>query len=50
MRRAWCDKYGDVVVEVVHKEFKGHVSEMDGMRKASKLREAEVPAQDEERP
>lgn len=30
--RAWCEKYGDVVLEVVKKEFKEHVGEMDNKR------------------
>ncbi|KAK9098439.1 hypothetical protein Syun_025484 [Stephania yunnanensis] len=34
--RSWCDKYGDVVIDVVKKEFKDHVSEMESMRNANK--------------
>ncbi|KAL8127947.1 uncharacterized protein LOC141721832 [Apium graveolens] len=26
--RSWCDRYGDVVLDVVRKEFKDHVAEM----------------------
>ncbi len=38
--RSWCDRYGDVVLEVVHKEFKDHVGEMENQRKAGKLKRA----------
>ncbi|BBN19653.1 hypothetical protein MPTK1_8g12480 [Marchantia polymorpha subsp. ruderalis] len=38
--RSWCDRYGDIVLEVVHKEFNTHVSEMDGLRKAAKDKKA----------
>lgn len=30
--KSWCEKYGDVVLEVVKKEFKEHVGEMENMR------------------
>eukprot|EP00249_Psilotum_nudum_P027566 c35401_g1_i1 orf=154-1965(+) len=36
--RAWCDRYGDVVLEVVRKEFKSHVGEMENLRKVAKDR------------
>ncbi|MCI11478.1 hypothetical protein A2U01_0032579, partial [Trifolium medium] len=29
---SWCDRYGDVVLDVVKKEFKTHVEEMENMR------------------
>ncbi|KAK4374886.1 hypothetical protein RND71_005563 [Anisodus tanguticus] len=29
----WCDRYGDVVLDVVRKEFKNHVGEMGGNMK-----------------
>ncbi|KAG6541149.1 hypothetical protein Mapa_017446 [Marchantia paleacea] len=38
--KSWCDRYGDIVLEVVHKEFNTHVSEMDGLRKAAKDKKA----------
>ncbi|KAH9569180.1 hypothetical protein CY35_03G118700 [Sphagnum magellanicum] len=38
--KSWCDRYGDVVLEVVHKEFKDHVGEMENQRKAGKLKRA----------
>ncbi|CAN6450651.1 unnamed protein product [Victoria cruziana] len=31
--KSWCDSYGDVVLDVVKKEFKDHVSEMESLRK-----------------
>ncbi|KAF5742047.1 hypothetical protein HS088_TW09G00086 [Tripterygium wilfordii] len=34
--KSWCDRYGDVVLDVVKKEFKEHVGEMEGMRNASR--------------
>ncbi|CAL0307083.1 unnamed protein product [Lupinus luteus] len=30
--KTWCDRYGDVVLDVVKKEFKEHVGEMENMR------------------
>ncbi|KAK7265156.1 hypothetical protein RJT34_32772 [Clitoria ternatea] len=30
--KSWCDRYGDVVLDVVKKEFKEHVAEMENMR------------------
>lgn len=30
--RQWCDRYGDVVLDVVRKEFKQHVAEMGNSR------------------
>ncbi|WJX95954.1 hypothetical protein P8452_77216 [Trifolium repens] len=30
--KSWCDRYGDVVLDVVKKEFKTHVEEMESMR------------------
>ncbi|XP_020227716.1 uncharacterized protein LOC109808928 [Cajanus cajan] len=30
--KSWCDRYGDVVLDVVKKEFKDHVAEMENMR------------------
>ncbi|KAJ9131188.1 hypothetical protein P3X46_035275 [Hevea brasiliensis] len=34
--KSWCDRYGDVVLDVVKKEFKDHVGEMENMRNASR--------------
>lgn len=36
--KSWCDRYGDVVLDVVKKEFKDHVGEMDNMRSAARER------------
>ncbi|XP_072993498.1 uncharacterized protein [Typha latifolia] len=30
--KSWCDRYGDVVLDVVKKEFKEHVGEMESLR------------------
>ncbi|KAF6147614.1 hypothetical protein GIB67_031605 [Kingdonia uniflora] len=30
--KSWCDRYGDIVLDVVKKEFKDHVGEMDTSR------------------
>ncbi|KAK7388555.1 hypothetical protein VNO78_23374 [Psophocarpus tetragonolobus] len=30
--KSWCDRYGDVVLDVVKKEFKDHVAEMENRR------------------
>ncbi|KDP30181.1 hypothetical protein JCGZ_16963 [Jatropha curcas] len=32
--KSWCDRYGDVVLDVVKKEFKDHVGEMENKRNA----------------
>lgn len=42
--RSWCDRYGDIVLEVVHKEFKDHVAEMGNQKKANSAKR--VPASD----
>ncbi|KAK1268659.1 hypothetical protein QJS04_geneDACA005343 [Acorus gramineus] len=34
--KSWCDRYGDVVLDVVKKEFKDHVGEMETLRNAAK--------------
>ncbi|KAL6221597.1 hypothetical protein ACLB2K_004993 [Fragaria x ananassa] len=34
--KSWCDRYGDVVLDVVKKEFKDHVGEMESLRKAAR--------------
>ncbi|KAL7221834.1 hypothetical protein ACSBR1_023722 [Camellia fascicularis] len=34
--KSWCDRYGDVVLNVVKKEFKDHVGEMEGLRNAAR--------------
>ncbi|XWS73024.1 hypothetical protein CRYUN_Cryun02cG0090400 [Craigia yunnanensis] len=34
--KSWCDRYGDVVLGVVKKEFKDHVGEMENRRNATK--------------
>ncbi|KAL2929891.1 Vacuolar protein sorting-associated protein 70 [Bienertia sinuspersici] len=36
--KSWCDRYGDVVLDVVKKEFKNHVGEMEDMRNAARER------------
>ncbi|XP_010928263.1 uncharacterized protein [Elaeis guineensis] len=33
--KSWCDRYGDIVLDVVRKEFKDHVSEMETLRNAT---------------
>lgn len=42
--RSWCDKYGDIVLEVVHKEFKAHVGEMENQRRVGKQQRKAVRA------
>ncbi|XP_010913368.1 uncharacterized protein [Elaeis guineensis] len=37
--RSWCDRYGDIVLDVVRKEFKDHVGEMENLRNACCKRE-----------
>ncbi|CAJ1944730.1 unnamed protein product [Sphenostylis stenocarpa] len=34
--KSWCDRYGDVVLDVVKKEFKDHVAEMENMRNVAR--------------
>ncbi|BFG40232.1 hypothetical protein CerSpe_265060 [Prunus speciosa] len=34
--KSWCDRYGDVVLDVVKKEFKDHVGEMESLRNAAR--------------
>ncbi|XP_021899151.1 uncharacterized protein LOC110815615 isoform X2 [Carica papaya] len=34
--KSWCDRYGEVVLDVVKKEFKEHVGEMESMRNAAR--------------
>ncbi|KAI4344229.1 hypothetical protein L6164_011479 [Bauhinia variegata] len=34
--KSWCDRYGDVVLDVVKKEFKEHVGEMENKRNISR--------------
>ncbi|XVE63599.1 hypothetical protein DITRI_Ditri07aG0032700 [Diplodiscus trichospermus] len=34
--KSWCDRYGDVVLDVVKKEFKDHVGDMENMRNATR--------------
>ncbi|KAG1327088.1 hypothetical protein COCNU_01G010220 [Cocos nucifera] len=34
--RSWCDQYGDIVLDVVRKEFKDHVGEMENLRNAAR--------------
>ncbi|CAN6681334.1 unnamed protein product [Malus baccata var. baccata] len=34
--KSWCDRYGDVVLDVVKKEFKEHVGEMESLRNAAR--------------
>lgn len=36
--RSWCDRYGDVVLDVVKKEFKDHVGEMESLRNETRER------------
>lgn len=33
--KSWCDRYGDVVLDVVKKEFKDHIGEMENSRNAT---------------
>ncbi|XP_058759630.1 uncharacterized protein LOC131632929 [Vicia villosa] len=39
--KSWCDRYGDVVLDVVKKEFKSHVEEMESMRSIAKEKHSE---------
>ncbi|KAH9297202.1 hypothetical protein KI387_028884 [Taxus chinensis] len=32
---SWCERYGDVVLDVVRKEFKQHVGEMENLRRTA---------------
>lgn len=34
--KSWCDRYGDVVLDVVKKEFKDHVGDMENMRNVAR--------------
>ncbi|KAJ4958403.1 hypothetical protein NE237_025514 [Protea cynaroides] len=34
--KSWCDRYGDIVLDVVKKEFKDHVGEMENQRNAAR--------------
>ncbi|KAI8565681.1 hypothetical protein RHMOL_Rhmol03G0279600 [Rhododendron molle] len=34
--KSWCDRYGDVVLDVVRKEFKDHVGEMETLKNAAR--------------
>ncbi|KAF2310521.1 hypothetical protein GH714_013528 [Hevea brasiliensis] len=34
--KSWCDRYGDVVLDVVKKEFKDHVGELENRRTAAR--------------
>lgn len=34
--KSWCDRYGDIVLDVVQKEFKDHVGEMENLRKTAR--------------
>ncbi|XAR50730.1 hypothetical protein NMG60_11005140 [Bertholletia excelsa] len=38
--KSWCDKYGDVVVGVVRKEFKDHVAEMERLRNVAREKQS----------
>lgn len=38
LQRSWCDQYGDLVLDVVKKEFKDHVGEMEKLRNAARER------------
>ncbi|XP_031383756.1 uncharacterized protein LOC116197690 isoform X1 [Punica granatum] len=37
--KTWCDQYGDLVLDVVKKEFKDHVGEMEKLRNAARERQ-----------
>ncbi|KAK2979187.1 hypothetical protein RJ640_027024 [Escallonia rubra] len=39
----WCDQYGDVVLDVVRKEFKDHVGEMKNMQNAAREKQNQKP-------
>ncbi|XP_077236712.1 uncharacterized protein LOC143878292 [Tasmannia lanceolata] len=34
--KSWCDRYGDIVLDVVRKEFKDHVGEMESLQNAGR--------------
>ncbi|KAG9456210.1 hypothetical protein H6P81_000718 [Aristolochia fimbriata] len=34
--KSWCDRYGEIVLDVVRKEFKDHVGEMETLRNATR--------------
>eukprot|EP01018_Ginkgo_biloba_P039968 Gb_19810 [translate_table: standard] len=34
--KSWCDRYGDIVLDVVRREFKDHVGEMENIRKTAR--------------
>ncbi|XP_068648509.1 uncharacterized protein [Aristolochia californica] len=34
--KSWCDRYGEIVLDVVRKEFKEHVGEMETLRNAAR--------------
>ncbi|KAH7546262.1 uncharacterized protein LOC107427520 [Ziziphus jujuba] len=38
--KSWCDRYGDVVLDVVKKEFKDHVGEMENLRNAAREKQS----------
>lgn len=38
LSRTWCDQYGDLVLDVVKKEFKDHVSDMEESQDAARDR------------
>lgn len=36
--KTWCDRYGEIVLDVVRKEFRDHVGEMETLRNTAKER------------
>lgn len=40
--KAWCDRYGDVVLDVVRKEFKGHAVEKENSRTAVREKQSNL--------
>nr|GMC97316.1 Uveal autoantigen with coiled-coil domains and ankyrin repeats isoform 1 [Ipomoea batatas] len=46
--KQWCDRYGDVVLDVVRKEFKQHVAEMGNSRGAKKWETFDEEEDDDE--
>ncbi|GLJ43260.1 hypothetical protein SUGI_0898210 [Cryptomeria japonica] len=39
---SWCERYGDVVLDVVRKEFKHHIREMENLRRTAQERRSKA--------